>query len=100
MPTTFKLHEYVIHIRCSPIWLYCSTQMSAEVFTETNAWLHHLHCQSNTMKGFQLYTPHIVKIWILQISTELWVEVAELQGFRQFHFEWKKYCHSNNLYIS
>jgi hypothetical protein len=65
-----------------------------------NAQLHHLHCHSITMKRFQLYTTHIVKIRTLQKSTELWVELPQLQGFRLFHFVWKKYCHSNKLYIS
>lgn len=100
MPTTFKLNKNVIHIHCSPNWLYCSTQASAKVFTKTNAQLHHLHWHGNTIKRLQLYTPHTVKIITLQKSIELWVELPELQGFWHFHFVWKKYCHNNKLYIS
>jgi len=74
--------------------------VSAKVVTETDAQLHHLHCHSNTMKRFQLYTPHIVNIRTLQKSTELWVELPDLLGFTHFHFVWKKYCHSNTLYMS
>ena len=49
-----ELQCNVSHTSYFPSRLYCSTQVSASVFTVLNMQLHHLHCHSNATNRFQL----------------------------------------------
>ena len=58
----FNLGCDVIHTNYLRNSAYCSTQVSAGVFTELNMHLHHLYCHSSVRNGWQLYMPHILNL--------------------------------------
>jgi len=46
---SFKVHFYIICTSQTPIKLYCSSQVFANVSTESDLLMHHFHCHSSTL---------------------------------------------------